>query len=40
VSRTGVDGGMYHEGGAMYNNLALASMISEFHDATWTSALS
>ena len=37
VSWTGMDGGMYHQGGSMYNNYALASLISEFHDATWSS---
>jgi len=37
VSRTGMDGGMNHYDGSMHHNYALASLISEFHDATWSS---
>ena len=34
-----MDGGILHKGGSMHHNRALASLISEFHDSTFTSYL-
>jgi len=32
----GMDGGFFIQGGSMYNNIALASLIGEFHDSTFS----
>lgn len=36
VARSGMDGGMTINGGNLYENKALASLIAEFHDSTFS----